>query len=158
MNEFDSLREKSWRRKLTPAEEASLRAWLAEHPEDKANCELDGELNRSLEKLANVPMPSNFTARVLQAIERESMTATQPSPNRMRWFLRSLLPKGAVAGAIFAVGVLTYHEHTVSKRAELARDMKTVAGVRVPGPEILQDFDTIRQVTGPDPELIALMK
>jgi len=60
------------------------------------------------------------------------------------------------------VSVVTYHEHTAAKRAELVRGVKVVTGVSsLPGPEILQDFDTIRQMpaaTGPDPELIALMK
>jgi anti-sigma factor RsiW len=160
MNEFDSLREKSWRRKLTPAEEASLRAWLAEHPEAKGDWEMDSQLTEALGKLPDAPVPSNFTARVLQAIERESVTAAGPSPNRLRWLLRSWLPKAAVAAVIFGAGLLTYHEHTVTvaKREELARGEKMVAGVRVPAPEILQDFDTIRQVTGPDQELIALMK
>jgi anti-sigma factor RsiW len=160
MNDFDSLREESWRRKLTPAEETRLRAWLAEHPEDKADWELDSQLTEALEKVPNVPVPSNFTARVLQAIDRESAPVRQASPNRWSKFLRSLLPKAAVVAVIFGAGLLTYREHTVTvaKREELARGEKVVAGVRVPGPEILQDFDTIRQVTGPDPELIALMK
>jgi len=159
MNESDynSLREKNWRRKLTPAEEASLRAWLAEHPEAKGDREMDRQLTEALEKLPNVPVPSNFTARVLQAIEREPMIE-RPSQNRLPWFLRSLLPKAAVAAVVLGVGLLTYHEHTLTKRAELARGEQVIAGVHVPGPEILQDFDAIRQITGPDPELIALMK
>jgi anti-sigma factor RsiW len=160
MNEsdFNSLKESSWRRKLTEAEEASLRAWLADHPEAKGDCELDRQLTEALEKLPPVPVPSNFTARVLQAIERESVPARGPAPNRLTWFLRSLLPKAAVAAVILGVGLLTYREHTLSKHSESAQEVKMVAGVLVPGPEILQDFDTIRQITGPDPELIALMK
>jgi anti-sigma factor RsiW len=158
MNEFNSLREKSWRGKLTPAEEASLRAWLAEHPESKGDWEMDRQLTEALEKLPNVPVPSNFTARVLQAIERESVPASRPSPNRVTWFLRSLLPKAAVAAVIFGAGLLTYHEHTTAKRAESARNLKIVAGAPVPSPEILQDFDTIRHINpGPDQDLIVLM-
>ena len=79
MNEFDSLREKSWRRKLTAGEEASLREWLAEHPEAKRDWEKDLQLTEALEKLPDVPVPSNFTARVLEAIERESEPASQSS-------------------------------------------------------------------------------
>ena len=36
---YDQLRELSWRRKLTGAEEARLRAWLAAHPEAQADWE-----------------------------------------------------------------------------------------------------------------------
>jgi anti-sigma factor RsiW len=164
MNEFDykSLREASWRRKLTAAEEASLRAWLADHPEEKADWELESGLSAALDKLPDAPVPSNFTARVLQAIEREDAAARRPSTNRLRWILRSLLPKAAVAAVIFGAGLLTYQEHTTAKRAELAqevKEMKIVAsGLSVPRPEDLQDFDTIRKVTGPDPELLILFK
>jgi hypothetical protein len=67
-----------------------------------------------------------------------------------------------VAAVVFAAGLLTYHEHIVAKRAELVQGVKVVAGVSsLPSPEILQDFDTIRQLSstpGADPELIALMK
>ena len=80
-------------------------------------------------------------------------------------FLRSLLlPRAAVAAVVVAAGVLTYHEQTTAKRQdqELVQGVKVVAGVSsLPSPEILQDFDTIRQISttpGPDPELIALMK
>jgi len=164
MNESDynQLREKSWRHKLSPAEEAALRAWLAEHPGSEADGETESLLTEALAQLPDAPVSSNFTARVLQAVEREATTANLPKISRVTWFLRSLMPKAAVAAVIFAVGVLSYHEHTLAKRAELAQGVKVVAGVSsLPSPEILQDFDTIRQISstpGPDPELIALMK
>ncbi len=166
MNESDynSLREKSWRRKLTAAEEASLRAWLAEHPDANANLEMDSRLTEVLGKLPNVPVPSNFTARVLQAIEREPMAVRRPSRDRLAWFLRSLLPRAAVAAVILGAGLLTYQEHTTTttKRAELVHGVKMVTDVSLlRDPEILQDFDTIHQISatpGPDAELIQLMK
>lgn len=164
MNEFDFklFLEERWRRKLTPAEEASVRAWLAQHPESKADWELEGELSAALDKLPNVPVPSNFTARVLQAVERETAVAPRQPARGMAWFIRRLLPRAAVAAAAVIAGVLTYREHTTAKRAELVRGVKVVTGVSsLPSPEILQDFDTIRQMpaaTGSDPELIALMK
>jgi len=162
MNEFDykTLLEKRWRHKLTPAEETSVRAWLAQHPESRAEWDLETQLAEALEKLPDVPVPNNFTARVLQAVEREA-AAPRPPVNRVTWFLRVLLPRVAVASVILIVGVVTYHDHTAAKQAELVQGVKVVTGVSsLPSPEILQDFDTIRQLpaaTGPDPELIALM-
>ena len=77
-------------------------------------------------------------------------------------FLRSLLPRAAVVAAVLVTGLLTYHEHTSAQRQELVQGVKVVAGVSsLPSPEILQDFDTIQQMSttpGPDQELIALMK
>jgi anti-sigma factor RsiW len=164
MNEFDykTLLEKRWRHPLTAVEEASVRAWLTQHPESRADWDLETRLSETLEQLPDVPVPSNFTARVLQAIEREA-PAPRHSPARTPWFMRLLLPRIAVA--MVALGIfMVYHEHTATtaRRAEVVRGVKVVSGVSsLPSPEILQDFDTIRQLpasTGPDPELIALMK
>jgi anti-sigma factor RsiW len=164
MNEsdFNQLQEKSWRGKLTVAEEKALRAWLAAHPEAEAGWELDAHLTSALDKLADAPMPSNFTARVLQAVERESAAGKRPPVPWTTWFLRSLLPRVAVAAVVLGAGLFTYHERSVEKQAVVMEGVKVVAGVSsLPDPEILQDFDTIRQMStapGPDAELIALMK
>lgn len=163
MNESNPMREKSWRRKLTAVEEAALREWLASHPESQADFELESRLTRALDRLPDVPMPSNFTARVLQAVERETGAASRSGRNWSHWFFRSLVPRVAVVAAILGAGLLTYHQHTTAaKRAELLQGVKMVAGVSsLPSPEILQDFDTIQQMgttPGPDPEIIALMK
>jgi len=165
--EYKLLLEESWRRRLTPAEEASVRAWLAQHPDATADWELEKQLSSALDKLPDVPVPSNFTARVLKAVERESILPER-SASGIPWFLRVLLPRVAVAAVIVGVGALTYREHTTTaQRAELVRGVKVVAGVSsLPGPDILQDFDTIRQMpaspgpasTGPDLELVSLFK
>ncbi len=164
MNEFDykTLLEKRWRQRLTPAEEASVRAWLAQHPESKAHWELESQLSEALEKLPDAPVSSNFTARVLQAVQREE-EAPKRSANARPWFIRILLPRAAVAMVVLGMAVL-YHEHSTAtaKRAELVQGVKVVAGgPSLPGPEIFQDFDSIPQMppaAGPDQELIALMK
>lgn len=160
MKEFDDKQTKSWR-KLTAADTAQLRAWLEEHPELRADWETETRLTEALARLPDAPVPSNFTARVLQAIERDA-AAARSARLRLPWFMRSLVPRAAAAGVIFAAALLTYHERTVTKRAELVQGVKVVAGVSsLPSPEILQDFDTIRQMSsapGPDTELIALMK
>jgi anti-sigma factor RsiW len=165
MNEFDykTLLEKRWRHKLTAAEEASMHAWLAQHPESRADWDLETQLSEALEKLPNAPVPSNFTARVLQAVEREAALPRR-SANGKPWFMRVLRLRAtaAVASVALVLFVVTHHQHTEANRAELVQGVKVVAGVSsLPSPEILQDFDTIRQLpasTGPDSELIALMK
>ena len=163
MNEFDYnlLWEKAWRHRLSDAEIASVRAWLAQHPESRADWELEAGLSVALGKLPDVPVPSNFTARVLQAVERETAVAQRPVRG-FRWFWRSLVPRMALVAVVLGVGGLAYHQRATSRRVALVRDVKVVAGVAsLPSPEILQDFDTIRRMSstpGPDPELIALMK
>jgi len=164
MNESDFNDLKSRGRKLTAAEEADLRAWLADHPDQQADWETESRLSEILGRLPDVPVPGNFTARVLQAVEREQMAAGKPQKSRAKWFFRLLVPRLAVAAVVLGVALFGYRnqEHKAAQREQLVQGVQVVAGVAtLPSPEILQDFDTIRQMSstpGADPELIALMK
>src|SRR5579859_4446806 len=71
------IRELTWRRKLTPSEEARLSQWLAAHPEAQADQESDVALNEALDSLPDAPISSNFTTRVLQA------AASEPARNHL---------------------------------------------------------------------------
>ena len=163
MNTFDYnlLREKAWRHRLSDAEIASVRAWLAQHPELRADWELEAGLSDALGRLPDVSVPSNFTARVLQAVERDT-AVTRPALRRFDWFWRSLVPRLAVVAIMLGVGGLAYHQQATSRRAALVRDVKVVAGVAsLPSPDILLNFDTISRISstpGPDRELIEAMK
>src|SRR5262245_543785 len=106
MNDPLKLQEAGWRRKLTPAEEAELQAWLAKHPEAQADWKAEVGLNEGLRGLPDAPMPSNFTARVLQAVEREEAAAGRPAltwKSTWNW----LLPKAAFVAAVFGVALFT---------------------------------------------------
>src|SRR5262245_52089399 len=71
-SEYQALMEASWRRPLTDEEQARLDAWLRTHPAAHNEWEAEMALNRLLEQLPEAPVASNFTARVLQALDRES--------------------------------------------------------------------------------------
>ncbi len=160
MNESDHnpLSEKSWR-KPPPTEAAELQAWLSKHSEAQADWETDLRLTEAINRLPDAPVPSNFTARVLQAIERESAVGSQRRGPFQWWSLRSLLPRTAAVAVVLGASLLAFHEHTVAeRRAELAQSVKMVPAL---SPEVLQNFETIRKMgsaTGPDGELIALMQ
>jgi anti-sigma factor RsiW len=164
MNESDynQWKEKNWRSALTAAEEAEMSAWLAEHPDLQRDWETEVRLTKAIKGLPDAPVPSNFTARVLEAAERERSAQKWPRVPAWRWVLRSLLPQTAVAAVVLGIGFFGYQQHETAQRAAVAQGVKVVTSVAsLPSPEILQDFDTIRQMgttPGPDPELIALMK
>jgi len=157
---FNKLRETSWRRKLTPAEEAELRAWLAANPQMRDAWESEAALGRVLDHLPDAPMPSNFTARVLQAAEAESRGPQ--SRWDWKWVWRSLVPKTAFAAALIPIGLLSFYEARAAKLAQLGKSVAAVSKVAaLPGPEILRDFDAIHQLSPtppPDIELLALLK
>src|SRR6266436_5449915 len=100
MNEsiYSKLLETSWRRPLTPEEEARLHAYFAEHPEARSQWEEEAILSRQLSQLPDAPLSSNFTALVMQAMDAET-APPHPVPLRRGWFawLGRHLPQTATA-------------------------------------------------------------
>ena len=160
----DGWRESLWRQKVSPAERERRRAWLAAHPEARAEGELEARLTRALGRLSDAPVPSNFTALVLQAVERERAVAARP--HGVPWFAWSRrprwLPRIGFAALLVGAGLLSYrHQVLAVQRAALAQSVVTVSGVApLANPKILRDFDAIRALdqTPPDVELLRLFK
>ncbi len=160
---YKELRELSWRRKLTASEEGELRAWLAAHPEAQADWEIDAGLNDALGRLPDAPLASNFTARVLQAVERDA--AAESRRQKVTWRLAGLLrwlPKAAVAAVVLGAGLLSYHQVLHARRMKLAESVAVVSNVSsLPGPDVLRDFDAIRALNPTrtaDEALLAALK
>jgi hypothetical protein len=162
---YEQLREISWRRKLTPSEEARLSAWLLAHPEAEADWASEAALNEALGALPNVPIASNFTARVVASAQ--SQAAKQPQNSaRMSWAVRwwrSWLPRSAVAAVVLGAGLLSYNQYNhflITRR--VARSLATMSkGPSLPSPEILEDFDTISAMSSTPPadeELLKVMQ
>jgi anti-sigma factor RsiW len=155
---LSKLRELSWRRKLTETEQAELRAWLAANPGARADWELESALNAALNRLPGAPVPSNFTARVLQAVERE-----EARPRGWNWNWHGLVPRVAFAAVVVTFTGLALHHHEIySQRVALVKSVALATGGQpVPSPELLENFDAIRRLSQPqhaDDELLALMQ
>jgi anti-sigma factor RsiW len=138
-------REASWR-KLSQADAAELDTWLASHPDAQPDWEAETRLTEALSRLPDAPLASNFTARVLQAVERET-AATHRAQLPTWWQRWRRLAKFGLAGtAALVAGLLVVEHHQQSvRRAELANSIAKVSSVAsLPSPEILQDFEAIR--------------
>ena len=160
---YNHWRELSWRRPLTAAEQAQLDAWLAAHPEARADWEVEAALNAGLSRLPETPVSGNFTARVLQAVEREA-AARSRKPQRSflsRLWEPWLTRLGYVAVAV-AIGIVSYHQSQELHRKRLAESVTLVSAVSsLPSPEVLKDFDAIQALDGappPDEQLLALLQ
>ena len=156
---YNRLQETIWRRRLSAAEEAELRAWLAAHPEARADWEVESGLNEALTQIPDAPVATNFTARVLKAIERETGgVARQPVA---RWSWRRLLPKAAGAAFVLGIAVFSYSEYRQSQRERIAEDLVMLSRVAgTPSPEVFaRDFKAIRSLNqpGPDEELLQML-
>jgi hypothetical protein len=152
----DELRELLWRRPLSEAEQ--LRA--GDRPETRAELELETRLNAALEQLPAAPVPSNFTARVLQAIDLEE---ARPTARGWRWALPRWIPRLAVTAAVVAVSAISWQHHEmIQQRRELARSVAVVVeSSALPGVEALKNYDVIQRMSQsqrPDDALLALMQ
>ncbi len=159
---YNDLREAGWRRKLTPEEEARLLAWLAGHPEAQAEWEEETALTDHLRQLPDVPLSSNFTARVLQAVDVEmARQARTPATvwGRFGW-LRGLAPRFASVGLLLVLGLAGFFQYQASGRAQMVRNVALVSSlVTSPGPEVFQDFDAIQQLpVVSDDDLLAALR
>lgn len=141
-------RELSWRRKLTPAQRAELQGWLAAHPEAESEWAAEAALNGALGRLRDVPVPSNFTTRVLEVAQQETAAGWRSRPDR-RWLAwpprLSWLPKMAFAGIVVGASLFSYHGVLAYQRAQMAKSVATISDISsLPSPQILTNFEAIQ--------------
>ena len=140
-NQFPESPESLWRRKLSGAERDQLRA----SPE----LDLEAGLTDALSQLPNVPVPSNFTARVLDAIELEDARMARSAQSKgWRWNWHRLLPRAAVTAAVLLfAGLGLQHYETGVAHAEMIKSLSTVATAHaMPDVEMLNNFDAIQRM------------
>ena len=154
----DDLRELLWRRSLSDAE----RVRAGDQPETRAELALEARLNAALEQLPAAPVPSNFTARVLQAIDLEE-SRTISRGRGWGWAWPRWLPRVAVTAAVVVVSALSWQHHEIVQgRLALVRSVAAVADSSgLPDVEALKNFDAIQRMglpQQPDEKLLAVMQ
>jgi hypothetical protein len=160
---YNRLRELSWRRQLTGPEQAELRAWLSAHPEAQDYWEAEAGLNAGLSRLPGAPVPGNFTARVLQAVEQEAAAELRRRDGKwLTWPWRRWLPRVAFAVVVLGTGFVSYQKVEAANRRKLAESVAVVSTVSsLPSPDILKDFDAIQALNStppPDEELLVVFQ
>ena len=138
-NNPSNPRESLWRRQPNAAERAELRA----QPE----LELEARFTEALVKIPNAVVPSNFTARVLDAVELEVAREVRSHDWTLNW--RFLWPRVAVAAAILIfAGKGFQHYETHMQRAKLAKNIAMVtASQPPPSVDVLENLDTIQRMS-----------
>ncbi len=124
------------------------------------NDPVQNEIRELLARLPDAPVPSNFTARLMQSVELED--SRQSRKWSFSWDWHALLPRITVTAAVVLFAGLTfYHYENSSRRAALARNFALVAGAQpLPSVDALKNFDAIQRMSQPraDDELLALMQ
>jgi anti-sigma factor RsiW len=125
---------------------------------ERRRLETELALNELLDGWRPPPLSSNFTARVLAEVARESRTEPPAEPwwRRLRW-----VPRAVAFAALAIVGVVIWNSGNATHRARLAQGaMELGTAATVPGIEAatLADFEVIRHMTAtPRPEDDALI-
>ncbi|MGD0815584.1 MAG: hypothetical protein ABSA83_18480 [Verrucomicrobiota bacterium] len=161
--EYQKIKEAGWRRALTSDEEAALRQFLAAHPGARQAWNEEAALNRLLQRWPAPVVSSNFTARLLQAVQRAPVRRSWRD-----WFAPAQwLPEGrawrvAMCSMMIGVGLFSFHESQMMHRARMARERAGVSSVAaLPPMEWLKDYDTINgisRVKVADDELLAALE
>jgi hypothetical protein len=165
ISDFEKLLETRAQRELNDAETRRLEAWFAEHPEDREIWDEETALSGVLADLTDVPVSSNFTARVWQQIEMDSREPERTENTVVRFLTGSWLRIPRIAWAcalILAFGISLQQQHTQTRDKVAQSIVPVVELAQLPSVEILQDFDAINSLSEPmisgDLELLAALE
>ncbi|MEO5803488.1 MAG: hypothetical protein ABIR24_08145 [Verrucomicrobiota bacterium] len=155
--EFDKLKETNWRRKLTAQEDAALNLYLAAHPAARSQWEEEFGLRQLLGNLSDAPVATNFTTRVLQAVERDAELRARHERGVFHWLKFNWLPRIAVASLLICGGVLSVQQYN---RTQIAKGIVAISSAANVPQQWLQDFDAITRLSQPpvDNELLAALQ
>jgi hypothetical protein len=154
---LQQLLETSWRRELTPEEQARLRALLETCPEVDGAWQAEASLTRLLRRLPSPAPSSNFTRQVLSALET-SEDATGLSLALRWWHRWTAAPWARIAWAAAALLLVlaAFQQYHVSSRNRLVHTLARLPEVAtLPSPESLLDFDAIQQLGRVPPSPVA---
>ena len=116
------------------------------------------QVRELLSRLPDAPVASNFTARVMQAIEAAETPRGQWGMREWNW--RIFFPRAAVTAAAAGIAVVALYQHQLGiQRQNLVRSVVVVASQPMPSLEALKNFDAIQrmgQTARPDSDLLAL--
>ena len=150
-NNHSNPGEPLWRKILSNSERAALNA----QPE----LEMEARLTLALTRLPAASAPSNFTARVLDAIELEEKAVARAHQG---WNWSLLFPRLAVATAVLIFfGISVQHYETNVQHRVLVKNLATLASAQPPSVDALENLDAIQRMSQSaraDGELLAALQ
>jgi len=159
------------RRDLTVEEKRIADTWLATHPKAVDAWNEQTRLARSLRRLPDATVPSNFTARVLAEVRNESARDKRAiEVNRMRSLMsrlgfparvRAWFPAIATTACIL-VALAASQWQSRRQLAEFRRDVTELRVIAAVPQDVLEDFEAIRRFSQTAPsvdfELLAALE
>src|SRR5208282_5553958 len=134
ISETPGRRERLFARNFTPGPVFNWMLTMNNEPSNHEfpappDSELDARLTRALARLPDVPVPSNFSSRLMQSVELDELR--QSRRRSFAWDWHKLLPRIAVTAAVVLIAGLTLRQHEgTARRTALARNLAMVAGAQ----------------------------
>ena len=165
-NEINDLLARASRGELSAPEMRDFEHQLEADPALREAWLLEQNFQRALNRLPNVPVPTNFKSLVLQSV-RSEQPAAQHRPSA---WLRLRFPRLAAGLAVIGLaGFLTLHQYRKGQHEEMARSVGSftqVASALSPEQKpglAFQDFEAIQRYSLPskselDLELLAALQ
>jgi len=115
------------------------------HDADES-AKLDARLNAALRRLPDAPLPSNFTARVLDAIDLDEAQAARAARH---WNWRLLFPRVAVAAAVLVfAGISIQRYEAGARRLEITKSVAMIATTPgQPSVDALENLEAIQRMS-----------
>lgn len=159
---------------LSPDQKAVFEQLLARDSAFRESWEQERALHETLAALPNAPMSSNFTARVLEAVDLHDKARRREARRFVNWVWSWPTRLAAVGVACLAL-VLGLQHNNQKRRADLATALNALSDVTTvlapndenpsEGAAFLRDFDTIARLSNMPEEqeldlelLVALQK
>lgn len=168
VDELHRLGDIAWRRALTPAEEMRLRDLLRADPAGTADWDEELRLTNCLARLPNAPVPPDFSARVLRALDEETARPSLWERCRRGWlhYLPAPRPAWAVALALALLLPVGYLHQQSQQRGRIATSVAQISlgvggaaqALQTSPVEVLRDYEAIdhlRLAAAVDEDLLA---
>jgi hypothetical protein len=151
--ELEQLIETARRRVLSSAEQSRLDVLLEAAPATWPERDEELALTRLLTRLPDAPLASNFSARVMQAIDLADAQAVREA-RESSWWPRRWFGRLAWTTAAVAVTGISWLQYQNWQRTETARSIQFITEVAVvPSVEVLTDFDAIQSFASVPPTM-----
>jgi hypothetical protein len=117
-----------------------------------------------LDRLPPAPVSSNFTALVLQAVQRApARPAWRRRFDPASWLPAGWVPRVALGATMVCLSLLTVREYQTIQRQRMARDLASVGSLASLEPvDWLQNFQTIKNLNrvqvAPDDALLQALR
>lgn len=123
-SEYQKLLDLRLQRALRPEEQSRLDELVSQHPEIRDHWDEEMRLSQLLNRLPDAPISSNFTARTLAAVKKES-GPKRASGKRLLfgWLPIRWIQAATVSAAALTTAWILYSQKQSEGRAQLAGDL-----------------------------------